>query len=34
MIYYNQPGPWADGTEELLVQRVHALAANEVTVRK
>ncbi len=26
MIYYNQPGPWAEGTEELLVRRILELA--------
>ncbi len=25
MIYYNQPGPWAEGTEEVVVRRVHEL---------
>jgi putative membrane-bound dehydrogenase-like protein len=25
MIYYNQPGPWGQGTEEVLVRRVHEL---------
>lgn len=25
MIYYNQPGPWAEGTEEVLVRRIHEL---------
>ncbi|QDV50635.1 neutral/alkaline non-lysosomal ceramidase N-terminal domain-containing protein [Gimesia fumaroli] len=25
MIYYNQPGPWAKGTEELLIHRIHQL---------
>lgn len=23
MIYYNQPGPWVEGTEEVLVNRIH-----------
>ena len=27
MIYYNQPGPWAAGTEEVLIRRVHELVA-------
>ncbi|MCA9014758.1 MAG: hypothetical protein KDA77_05430, partial [Planctomycetaceae bacterium] len=25
MIYYNQPGPWAKGTEEILIRRIHEL---------
>lgn len=25
MIYYNQPGPWAKGTEEILIYRIHEL---------
>ncbi len=25
MIYYNQPGPWAKGTEEILMRRIHEL---------
>ena len=25
MIYYNQPGPWAQGTEEILMRRIHEL---------
>jgi len=25
MIYYNQPGPWAQGTEEILINRIHEL---------
>ncbi|MCH9656026.1 MAG: neutral/alkaline non-lysosomal ceramidase N-terminal domain-containing protein [Planctomycetes bacterium] len=25
MIYYNQPGPWDKGTEELLMRRIHEL---------
>ena len=25
MIYYNQPGPWAKGTEEILIHRIHEL---------
>ena len=27
MIFYNQPGPWAEGTEELVVRRVHEILA-------
>lgn len=26
MIYYNQPGPWAEGTEETVIRRVRELA--------
>lgn len=25
MIYYNQPGPWSKGTEEILMRRIHEL---------
>ena len=25
MVYYNQPGPWQEGTEEVLVRRIHEL---------
>lgn len=25
MIYYNQPGPWVEGTEEVLVKRIHEI---------
>ncbi|QDU09079.1 neutral/alkaline non-lysosomal ceramidase N-terminal domain-containing protein [Gimesia aquarii] len=25
MIYYNQPGPWSKGTEEILMHRIHEL---------
>ncbi len=25
MIYYNQPGPWDKGTEEILIRRIHEL---------
>lgn len=31
MIYYNQPGPWAEGTEEVLIRRVHEILKNERT---
>ena len=28
MIYYNQPGRWSTGTEEVVIKRVHELLAN------
>lgn len=28
MIYYNQPGPWAEGTEEVVVERVREILSN------
>lgn len=28
MIYYNQPGPWAEGTEDLLVRRIEEVLKN------
>lgn len=31
MIYYNQPGPWAEGTEEVLIRRVHEVLKNPQT---
>jgi len=28
MVFYNQPGPWSEGTEEIVIDRVHEILAD------